>query len=298
MQTQSTFPGPDATLVDAWKTGRTLLGDARLPSPILEARLLLQEAAGCTREDILTDPHRPLGEAASKRLSGFLERRLNREPISLIRGRVGFWKYEFRVSPDVLAPRADTEAVVEGALKTLPEDFDGTILDLGVGSGAILISLLKERPSASGVAVEASADALAVAKSNAAALGVADRITWVSGTFATADLTASGSPFDLIVTNPPYIAAWELPMLDPEVREHEPRIALDGGADGLDAYRAISERLAEWLKPGAQIFAEIGWTQAEAVHAYFDKSGVVTVDRVLPDLSGRPRVVVATRRSA
>lgn len=285
-----------ATLVAAWKSARTELEAARLPSPILEARLLLQEAAACTREDILADPHRALSGDAATRLRGFLDRRLAREPVSLILGRVGFWKYEFAVTADVLAPRADTEAVVEGALKGLPEDFAGTILDLGVGSGAILLSLLKERPRARGVGVDLSPAALSVAKANADALGVADRVTWVEGDYASLDLSEAGAPFDLIVTNPPYIAVWELAMLDPEVKDHEPRLALDGGADGLDAYRAISARLADWLKPGARILAEIGWTQAEAAHAHLDASGVVAVETVLPDLSGRPRVVVARRR--
>lgn len=210
--------------------------------------------------------------------------RCRRQPVSQITGQRAFWRHDFVVTPDVLDPRPDTETLVEQAL-ALPFS---RVLDLGTGSGCILLSLLAERPQARGVGVDLSERALQVARTNAARLGVADRVDWVVSDWC----AGVAGQFDLIVSNPPYIAAEEMPGLDPEVREHEPAMALTDGADGLTAYAAIAAAAPDHLLPGGHLMVEIGPTQAEAVAALFAQAGfdAIVVHR---DLDGRDRVVAA-----
>ncbi len=213
-----------------------------------------------------------------------IRRRANREPVSHILGYRDFWKHRFKITPEVLDPRPETEVLVELALA---EPFT-RVLDLGTGSGAILVSLLAERPDATGVGTDLSEAAVLVAGDNADMAGVEPRITLpVSDWYE--DI---GGRFDLIVSNPPYIAEGEAKDLSPEVRDHEPELALFAGSDGLDAYRSIAKGTPHHLNPGGRILVEIGPTQAKAVQALFEAAGLEDV-RCHPDLDGRDRVVSA-----
>ena len=219
---------------------------------------------------------------AMARLDAALAARLARQPVSQIRGWRHFWNHRFIVTPDVLDPRPDTETLVAHAL----QDPFARVLDLGTGSGAILISLLAARPGASGTGTDLSLAALAVAEANARAIGVAAtflQCDWFQG--------VSGR-FDLIVSNPPYIAAAEMAALDPEVRDWEPHLALTPGGDGLGAYRAITAGAGHHLEPGGRLMVEIGPTQGDAVAGMFAVAGLGDI-AVLPDLDGRDRVVRA-----
>lgn len=279
------------TLVKAWKSARATLEAAGVPGPVIDARLLVEAAADATRVDIVTDPHRVLTEEQAARLDDYVARRVRREPVSHILGRKGFWKIMLGVTRDVLTPRPDTETVVEVALRDFPEAAPLRILDLGVGSGAILLALLAERPAARGLGIDVSEEALAVARDNAAHLGLAGRTALLRGDW-TAGLESSG--FDLVVSNPPYIATDVIPTLEPEVRDHEPRLALEGGRDGLDHYRLLAPEILRVLKPGGRFVVEIGWDQREAVEALFREAGAFNVASV-KDLADRDRVVTGLK---
>lgn len=214
-------------------------------------------------------------------LDAMLDARAARQPLSQIIGRRAFWKHDFRVTRDTLDPRPETEALIEAALK-LPWQ---RVLDLGTGTGAILISILAERPGAVGLGTDLSDAALAVARDNASRIRV-------DATFQRADwLDGVEGRFDLIVTNPPYIALSEMADLSPEVRDWEPHSALTDGGDGLQAYRDIAAGAAAHLVPGGHLLAEIGWQQGADVAAIFAAQGAEVT--VLPDLGGRDRVVHA-----
>lgn len=279
-------------LVQAWGQAKARLEAAGIAGPVIDARLLVEAAAEATRLDIVTDPYRPLTAEQEARLAEFLARREKREPVSHILGRKGFWKIMLQVTPDVLTPRPDTETVVEVALREFPHDADWSVLDLGVGSGAILLSILAERPAARGLGVDASEEALAVARDNAAALGLAGRAALLRGDW-TAGL--SDAAFDLVVSNPPYIADHVIETLEPEVRDHEPRLALSGGADGLSAYRILAPEILRVLKPGGRFAVEIGYDQKDAVEALFRDAGAEDVRTIL-DLANRDRVVAGAKK--
>jgi release factor glutamine methyltransferase len=241
----------------------------------LEAKWLLAEAGG----DL-------------QRLEAMAARRLAGEPLDRIFGHRGFWTLDLAVTPDVLSPRPDTETVVAAARDGLRQ-FVGSsqqirILDLGTGSGAILLALLAECPGAVGLGVDISAQALAVARANAARNGLQDRAQFRRGGWE----AALGERYDLVVSNPPYIPTADIATLDREVRDHDPHLALDGGVDGLDAYRAIAALLPRLLAPGGFAVLEIGFGQGEAVAALAATAGLAVVD-VRPDLGGVPRAVVA-----
>lgn len=279
------------SLVKAWTMARAKLEAAQIEQPVIDARLMLEAAAGASRTDIITDPHRPLTETQLAILETYVERRCRREPVSHILGRKGFWKVMLSVNAHVLSPRPDTETIVERALVAFPEGRAFSILDLGVGSGAILLAILAERSAAKGLGVDRSAEAIAVARDNAASLGLERRCAFLRG-----DWTAGLEDlrFDLVVSNPPYIPTDEIETLEPEVRDHEPRIALDGGPDGLDAYRHLAPGIMRVLKPGGVFFVEIGPGQSSAVEALFQDAGAAEV-HTIKDLSDRLRVVTGIK---
>lgn len=278
-------------LVQAWTRARRELEAAGIAGPVIDARLLVEAAADATRVDIVSDPYRALTPEQEAKLEEYLTRRARREPVSHILGRKGFWKIMLNVTPDVLTPRPDTETVVEYALRDFPEHAPWAVLDLGVGSGAILLSILAERPAARGLGVDVSEEALAVARENAANLGLAGRTALLRGdwTFGLGDAT-----FDLVVSNPPYIASHVMAELEPEVRDHEPRLALEGGADGLDAYRVLAPEILRVLKPGGRFAVEIGYDQKDAVEALFRDAGAFNV-ATIRDLGDRDRVVTGLK---
>lgn len=258
-----------------------------MDSPAIDARLLLETAADATRTDILTDPYRQLTDEQSAQLAALVDRRARREPISHILGSKGFWKILLRVTPDVLTPRPETETLLDVLLPEIPVAQSLRVLDLGVGSGAILLAILAERPGAVGLGVDVSEEALAVARENAANLGLASRTALMRGDWA---FGLESESFDVVASNPPYIRSDEIAGLEPEVRNHEPRMALDGGADGLDAYRALAPQILRVLRPGGLFAVEIGVGQASEVSALFTAAGASSVS-VRKDLGDRERVV-------
>ena len=280
------------TLVKAWQDAKQRLQRAGLAGPVVDARLLVEAAAEATRADIVTDPHRALTPGQQATLADYLARRERREPVSHILGRKGFWKIMLQVNANVLTPRPDTETVLDVVLKDFPEHAAWNVLDLGVGSGAILLAILAERPAARGLGVDVSEEAIAVARDNAAALGLAGRTALLRGDW-TAGLAEAN--FDLVVSNPPYIASEVIATLEPEVAEFEPRVALDGGPDGLDAYRILAPEILRVLKPGGRFAVEIGFDQREAVEALFREAGAAEV-RTVRDLADRDRVVAGSKK--
>lgn len=279
-----------ATLVSLWTDVRRRLEAAGVDTPVLDARLLLEAGAGVSRLDIVADPRRVLSAEQIAQVDALTRRREAREPVSHIVGRKAFWKIELAVSRDVLTPRPETEFLVEAALDVLPSHRPARILDLGVGSGAILLALLAERPLARGVGVDISEAALGVARANTEALGLESRTTLHVGDWA----EGLQGPFDLVVSNPPYIATAELAGLDPEVL-YEPRLALDGGADGFAAYRTLCAALPGLLAPGGRFAFEVGRGQAEEVGELARAQGLSTKGVKL-DLAGTARVVLGERQ--
>ncbi|MDQ7263809.1 peptide chain release factor N(5)-glutamine methyltransferase [Paracoccus sp. PS-1] len=272
------------TGAEALRQGAARLAAAGVPAAADDARLLLAHALELPRRHLAAALAAPLPPEALRRFDAALAARAARQPVSQILGRRAFWKHEFRVTRDTLDPRPETEALVEAALA---EPF-ASVLDLGTGTGAILISLLAERPGARGLGTDISPAALELAQENAAKLGVC-------ADFLESDWFASVSgEFDLIVSNPPYIALDEMADLSPEVREWEPRKALTDEADGLSAYRAIAAGAPAHLSPGGRLLVEIGPTQGAAVAALMREAGL-TEARILPDLDGRDRVVAARK---
>jgi release factor glutamine methyltransferase len=283
--------GGASTLVGAWNAARARLTEARVDSPVIDARLLLEAATGASRAEIITDPRREVTPAQAAQLDEYLDRRARREPVSRILGRKGFWKIALKVTPDVLSPRPDTEVIVDLALKAFPEHMAFDMADLGVGSGAILLSVLAERPAGRGLGTDVSLEALAVARENAANLDLDGRASFLRTSWG-AGLADEG--FDLVVSNPPYIATHVIETLEPEVRDHEPRLALDGGPDGLEAYRELAPEVLRMLKPGGMFAVEIGYDQAAPVRELFVQAGGGQVE-VVRDLSNLDRVIAGVK---
>lgn len=280
-------------LLKAWTSARQRLEAAHIDSPVIDARLLVEAAAEVTRTDIVTDPYRPLTPGQWATLEDYVSRRIAREPVSHILGRKGFWKILLNVNRDVLTPRPDSEVIVDLVLKRMPEGRKFDILDLGVGSGAIILAILAERPAARGVGIELSPEALAVARDNAASLGLEGRIALLRGDWTSG---LADESFDVVVANPPYIRSAEIETLEPEVKDYEPRLALDGGPDGLDAYRVLVGQILRVLRPGGAFYVEIGHDQAKAVEALFREAGALLVETTR-DLADKDRVVSGVKKS-
>ena len=281
------------TLVKAWTAARDRLREAQVDSPVIDARLLVEAAVGVTRTELITDPYRPLSEDQAATLDAYVERRSRREPVSHILGRKGFWKIMVQVDARVLTPRPETEVIVDHALRAFTEGERFSVLDLGVGSGALMLAILAERPAARGLGVDLSEDALAVARENAANLGLAGRTALLRGDWTSG---LAEDEFELVVANPPYIRTEELATLDPEVRDHEPRLALDGGEDGLRDYRVLAPEILRVLKPGGLFLVEIGADQGEEVSDLFHAAGAQAVG-VLKDLCDKERVVTGRKKA-
>ncbi|WP_114965208.1 peptide chain release factor N(5)-glutamine methyltransferase [Alkalilacustris brevis] len=259
---------------------------AGVETPGTDARRLLTAALGIAPDRLTLQMPEPLPAAAAARFAGFIAARCRRQPVAQILGERLFWGRRFRVTPDVLDPRPDTETLVEAALAA---PFVN-VLDLGTGSGCILISLLAERALAHGLGVDISEAALEIARANAEALGVAARAEFRKGDWC----AGLSGPYDLIVSNPPYIAEDEMPALAPELRVWEPRAALTPGGDGLDAYRRILAQAPALLSAGGRLMVEIGAGQGDAVAALFEAAGLEGV-KILKDIDGRPRVVAGRK---
>jgi release factor glutamine methyltransferase len=277
------------TIADALAAAAARLAAVGVPEPRRDARLLLEHAAGLRREAILAVPERALGVDALAAYQSLVDRRCNREPVSRILGRREFWSLDFRLGPDCLDPRPDSETLVSAVLERLPDrDAALSLLDLGTGSGCLLLALLSELPRARGVGIDVSESAVRIARQNARARSLADRARFAVGDWG----TALAGKFDVVVCNPPYIGTDEIAGLAPEVACYEPRRALDGGVDGLAAFRAIAPALPGHLSPGGVAALEVGTGQATAVTALLQASGLVA-EGVFDDLSGTPRCLVS-----
>jgi len=270
------------------------LRDVGVETPALDARLLLCLATGLTHEALIAHGQEPIAPEEAGRLAGYVTRRLDGEPVSRIKGTRDFYGRDFLIDACTLDPRPDTETLVDAALDMIAQngwkDRPLKLLDLGTGSGCILLTLLAELPQAEGVGIDVSEGALRVAGENARRLGVAPRARFLAADW----LDGVEGQFDLIVSNPPYIPSPEIAGLGREVAVYDPRPALDGGADGLDAYRRIAGGAGPFLAPGGQLLVEIGATQADAVLALLREAGFgVDEASVRWDLGGRPRCILA-----
>ena len=281
---------PQPESVQGWlREAERRLGEAGIDSARLDAQILVASVLGAAPGALRFAEDRVVDARDSLRIENFLRRRLKtREPVSRILGRREFWSLDFRITPAVLDPRPDSETLIETALALFPDaDAPLSVLDLGTGSGCLLLAVLHERPNAIGLGVDASDQALAVAAGNAERLGLAERVEFRKSDWG-AEVPES---FELILCNPPYIAEAERTSLAPEVARHDPRQALFAGADGLDAYRAILPEIPRLLAPGGYALFEIGETQAGAVSEIARGAGLSVVE-IKPDLAGRDRCVV------
>jgi release factor glutamine methyltransferase len=261
------------------------LAAAGVESPRTEARLLYAHALGVHRDDTLSADLRPTPEQAAA-FAAMVARRSAREPFAYITGHKEFWSLDFAVGTGVLVPRPETETLIEEALRVVPDrNAPMAIADLGTGSGALLIAALKEFPRAAGLGLDSSPEALAYAQRNVFSNGFSERAKLRLDDWA----AAPDDSFELVFSNPPYIPSAEIAALDPEVSSFEPRAALDGGPDGLDAYRALAALLPRMLKKGGQAILEIG--AGQAVEPVFVGSGLRLVG-IAPDLAGIPRAVL------
>jgi len=281
-------PTVRAALVDA----RARLAQAGVDSAGLDARVLLREALGVSDAVLLTEGNRPLSEDEAARFAENLDRRVAGEPVARILGHREFWGLDFALGPDTLVPRPDTEIVVEAALAAMRRAGKAAprIADFGTGTGCILLALLHEMSAARGVGVDRSPGALEVARGNAERLGLSGRTRFVLSDWG-AKLDGG---LDLLVSNPPYISSREISGLKVEVRAHDPRLALDGGEDGLESYRLIIADAARLLAPGGALVLELGVGQGPDVAALAVAAGF-RVEEIRPDLAGIPRALVAIR---
>jgi release factor glutamine methyltransferase len=270
------------------------LRSAQLEEAELDARILLGAALGLDLTGLVAQAARLLAEAETSRLAQYAGRRIAGEPVARILGSREFWGLPFRLSEATLVPRPDTETVVELALEIFRErqaSHQLRIADIGTGSGAILLALLHDIPGAFGVGTDLSLTALKTARDNAAALGLADRASFVACSYA----AALRGPFDLVVSNPPYIPSAEIPKLSIEVREHDPHLALDGGNDGYDAYRALIPQATERLASGGALIVEAGQGQAGNIETLMMAAALVVDRPPKADLAGIPRAVSARK---
>ena len=277
-------------VADAITFATEALRTAGTPEQARDAKVLLAHSLGKQKTFLIAYPEFELTDEQQDRFSTVIARRAGREPLQHILGRQEFYGRDFRVSPDVLIPRPETEAIVELAVSFLADRPEPRFLDIGTGSGCIAVSVAAELPTARGLATDISPAALAVARENAETHGVADRIT-----FTEADLfgPAGDAEFDLIASNPPYIPLEEFRGLEPEVREFEPRSALTDEGDGLAMIREIVSRAPYHLKPGGKLLVEIGFGQSESVASMIDTS-MWSGHAFHNDLQGIPRILEAT----
>jgi release factor glutamine methyltransferase len=278
---------------------RRLLADrfrsAGIDSAEIDARLLVGAALRLDLTGLVTSASRVLSKHEVSKLGAFAERRVAGEPVARILGEKEFWSLPLKLSAETLVPRPDTETVVELALQMLAEtphpDRALRILDIGTGSGAILLALLSELPGAIGIGSDISLAAVLTARRNAVDLGLASRALFVKCNYAAA-LTG---PFDLVVSNPPYIPSQDIAGLDVEVRDHDPHLALDGGSDGLDAYRALIPEAVRLLASGGALVVEAGRDQIKAIAGLISRAGLTTTAEPRADLGGILRAVAGRK---
>ncbi len=288
---------PMPTIAEALLHARKTL--ASEDSPATDALELVSRLLGVTRIEVAERGAEPLDDALARRLDDWLERRVAGEPVQYITGRAAFRELDLAVTPAVLIPRPETEALVEAVLRAMHARRDAwerpRVLDLGTGSGAIALAIAQERPDAIVTASDASADALGVARANAAALGLEARVTFAEGHWFEA--VDPDERFEVVVSNPPYIATGEWDELPRDVKLHEPRQALFSGSSGLDDLSEIIDLAPEWLVAGGLLALELAENRAEQVAAWFEGARDWEHAELLDDLSGRPRILLARRQA-
>lgn len=265
-----------------------------IPSPRMEARLLIGHVLNISPDNVsdLTT----LNTEQHRLLENLLEQRKQHKPLDKILGQKEFYKYNFITNEDVLSPRPETEILVEAAIDLCQNNPSPEILDLGTGSGCILCSLIKELPAASGIGIDKSAKALKTAERNAQKLDIEKRCRWICANwFEPEFLSIFKNKFDLITTNPPYIPSSDIQHLDKEVRDFDPRAALDGGEDGLDSYRRIATLAGHLLKDKGFLLIEIGISQSQEVEKLFKEQGFFHI-RTLNDLANIPRCIIFSKK--
>lgn len=267
------------------------LREAGVDTPELDARYLLEHALSLTRTDFVTKAEQLISDADAARALALVERRAAREPVGRILGHREFWTIDLALNPDTLEPRPDTETVVEAVLAAIPDrKANLRLIDFGTGTGCILLALLSELPNASGLGVDLSPLAVEAAAGNAERNGLASRARFQTGDWA----KGIKDRFDIVVSNPPYIPSADIAALEPEVREHDPLRALDGGPDGLEPYRILAADLPRLLVPGGLAAFEVGQGQAEDVAALVEAQGLGET-AILCDLGGVKRCVRARK---
>jgi len=281
----------DVAIGLAWRRVRDRFAAAGLRTPELDARLLAQRAFGLDTMALVRKERDAAPDDGLDLLEQYAERRMVGEPVSRILGRREFWGLDFALGPATLDPRPETELLVQEALALLEGKPNPSFLDLGTGTGAIAIAILASNSKAKGIATDISAEALEIARRNAETHGVADRLTLRPGPWWQA--VPHTELFDVIVSNPPYIATAQIATLDPEVRLFDPKAALDGGWDGVEPYRAIASQAPRRLKPGGALIVEIGATQAEIITKILARTGFSRIE-VQKDLNGLDRVIHAS----
>ena len=288
------------TILELLNWSTYYLTDHRIEHPRLNAELLLARSLELTREELYIHFHDPLKGKEKETLERLVHRRIAGEPLQYILGRQEFWSLDFKVDPRALIPRPETELLVEQAISILSQrPFGGTpfLLEIGTGSGAIAISLAKEVRSSFIVATDISREALLLAKENAKMAGALGQIEWVNGNlFEPFYLLKGREPFDLILSNPPYISRSEIERLAKEVKNYEPIIALDGGEDGLKFFRTILSQAPLYLKREGWLLFEVGQGQSLMVSEQIEREGVFSKPECIQDYSGIERVVKAQRK--
>ena len=282
-------------VMEALKKGTWVLKDKNIPVPRLEAEMLMAHVLKCQRHDLYLAADRELDNTQTQQYFILVEKRSSGYPIQYIISRREFMGLDFYVDQRVLIPRADTEVLVEYVIEwTSGQNSDLHILDLGTGSGAIAVSLAVFIPGAYVTAADISPGALEVARYNARLHGVQERIAFLEGDmFSPLSCCPGIRSFDAVVSNPPYIPSGDIEMLEPQVRDYEPRLALDGGNDGLWFYDRLAQGCTDWLKPGGLLAVEVGYGQSEAVKSIFKSAGCYQNIGAAKDLAGIERVVYA-----
>lgn len=291
---------PQATgnVADVLRRAAARLRQAGVGTPRLDAELLLMETLGRSREDLYRNPEGGLRQAQAERFESLVSRRLRAEPVAYVTGTQEFWSLDFRVTPDVLVPRPETEHLVETVTEFLASrPGPCRVLEIGTGSGAVAVCLARECAEAEIWATDVSAPALDVARDNASRHGVEGKIRWLRGDLF-APVHGLTGWFDVLVSNPPYVPSGEIARLQRDVRDWEPALALDGGADGMDFYRRFVRDGARHLREGGLLAVEVGAEQGGAVSRLFDAEAGFHRVRVRRDYAGLPRVVTAERMPA
>jgi len=281
------------TLFEVLKGSADVLKGHRVENPRLNAELLLAQCLGFSRETLYANLRREIQTEEKKALDELLRRRMAGEPLQYLLGHQEFWSVDLKVDPRVLIPRPETEVLVDQALSILATPFGRVprVLDIGTGSGAIVIALTNEFEEIFAVATDISHEALKVAKENARTVGVGQRIRFVRGDLLHPFRSLTDGVFDLILSNPPYICRSDIEGLTREVKDHEPRLALDGGEDGLDFYRQMSRQVPSYLRKGGWLLVEIGQGQGTEISTLFEQSGCFSAPELVRDLSGIERVI-------